>query len=260
MNKQSNLYIITYATVMVLVVASVLSFVALQLRPLQQKNVEIEKMSDILKSVNLLSLNEGVDYNTDVENQYNKYIVKSFLVNNQGEVVSEDAKAAFEALVNIRSVFDAEPQDRQMPVFVSKTDGGEIRYIFPVDGTGLWGPIWGYIAMTGDFNTIAGVVFGHQSETPGLGAEIATPIFQDQFVGKQLFNDGNYAGVAVLKGAGISKGNPNAVDAISGGTITSVAVQDMLIDCLGNGYKAYIEKEMKLAASGNAAMSNSNNN
>lgn len=253
MNKQSNTYIITYAIVLVVVVAAVLSFAAMQLKPIQQRNIEIEKKSDVLKSVGLFNIDENGDKTAQINAQYDKFIVKSFLVNSKGDVVSEDPKEAFAALINIQAIYNLPLEERNMPVFVSKNTQGDMNYIFPVQGTGLWGPIWGFVAIKGDLNTISGVVFGHQSETPGLGAEIATPIFQDQFAGKQLFKGDTFVNISVLKGVGSSKDNNNAVDAISGGTITSVAVQDMLQESLGECYRAYIEKEA--SALNNAAQS-----
>lgn len=248
MNKQSNTYIITYAIVMVVVVAAVLSFAAISLKPIQQRNIEIEKKSDVLQSVGLLTIDEKADKTAQIEQEYDKYIIKSFLVNAAGDITSEDPKDAFRALVNIQSVYNQPLEERQMPIFVSKSDDGKVNYIFPVQGTGLWGPIWGFVALAENLNTVDGVVFGHQSETPGLGAEIATPIFENQFKGKEIFQGGQVVGISVLKGSGASAGNPNAVDAISGGTITSVAVQDMLQNCLAKGYKAFIEKTASGAA------------
>jgi Na+-transporting NADH:ubiquinone oxidoreductase subunit C len=115
-------------------------------------------------------------------------------------------------------------------------------YIIPVAGSGLWGPVWGYIALEEDWNTIAAVVFDHKGETPGLGAEISTPGFEGQFTGKKLFEGAELVSITVLKGSGASRGNDHAVDAISGGTITSRAVENMIRATLA-GYKSYIEKQ-----------------
>lgn len=236
MNKQSNGYIIGYATVMVVIVAVVLSVAALGLKNKQQQNIEIEKKSDILRSVGLLEIPKGADKNQTVVAEYDKYIKDLFLVNEKGEVVaSEDPFAVF---INLNRQYALPAAERQLPVFVSEKEGAR-HYIFPVQGSGLWGPIWGYIALDDDLNTVYGAVFAHASETPGLGAEIATSVFQDQFKGKTIFENGTYVGIEVLKGAGASAGNPHAVDAISGGTITSRGVQQMIDDCLA-GYKAYI--------------------
>ena len=150
-------------------------------------------------------------------------------------------QAAFDALGNLKAEFAKPEAERRLPVFVSRNDAGQVNYILPVYGTGLWGPIWGYLALQKNLDTIDGAVFGHKSETPGLGAEIATPAFQKQFVGKTLFGNGSFVGINVTKGVGSSAGNSHAVDAISGGTITSRAVQSMIKDCIGD-YEPFLVK------------------
>ncbi len=108
-------------------------------------------------------------------------------------------------------------------------------------GKGLWGPIWGYIALSEDFNAIYGANFDHKSETPGLGAEINEQWFQDMFKGKNIFNEqGKFVSVEVMKG-GAPDDAAHAVDAISGGTITSNGLENMIMDCLAP-YQAYFEK------------------
>lgn len=244
MNKQSNTYIITYSTVLVVVVAAILSFTAIKLRPIQQMNVEIAKKGDILRSVGLLQIKDGEDKQKAIVAAYEKYIPETFLVNIKGEKVDGDP---FKVFINLnKEYFKGKPTaESELPVFVSVDNAGVKKYIFPVQGTGLWNAIWGYVALGDDFNTITGAVFDHAGETPGLGAEIATPIFMDQFVGKTIFEGDDFVGIEVLKGAGISVGNPHAVDAITGGTITSRAVGTMLSDCLG-GYKVYIENQRQV--------------
>ena len=132
-------------------------------------------------------------------------------------------------------------EDRNLPVYVCTDDDGSKKYVFPVRGTGLWGPIWGYVAMQADFVTIAGAVFDHQGETPGLGAEINTSNFQEQFTGKKIFNaSGKFVSIQVNK-AGIPE-TESSVDAISGGTITSKGLEQMLYDCLSL-YSTYINTQ-----------------
>ena len=247
MNKQSNTYIIVYSIILVVVAAVVLAFTSLSLAEKQQANVEIEKMSDILGSVGLYNPEAPAateNKEAFIKEQYQKYIVESFLVDAQGEKVNvpDPAAAAFSVLNNLKAEFAKPVDSRQLPVFISKNDQGVVNYILPVYGAGLWGPIWGYIAMNEDLNTIDGAVFGHKGETPGLGAEIATPPFENQFVGKTIFDGAQFVGIEVLKGAGSSKGNNHAVDAITGGTITSRAVQAMLMDCLKD-FEPYILKQ-----------------
>lgn len=239
MNKQSNTYIIAYSTILVVVVAAILSFTAINLRPIQNQNVEIAKKGDILRSVGLLEIKDGENKQQAIVAAYEKYIPESFLVNIKGEKIEGEP---FKVFINLnKEYFKGLPtSESKLPVFVSLDDSGVKKYIFPVQGTGLWGPIWGYVALADDFNTITGVVFDHASETPGLGAEIAQLPFQSQFIGKTIFEGDKYVGLEVVKGK--SQGNNHAVDAISGGTITSRAVGSMLLDCLG-GYEAFIQTQ-----------------
>ena len=241
MNKNSNTYIITYAAVMVILVAAVLSFAALRLAPIQNENIKIEKMGDILHSIG-----EGTDADNVpnkaayIKEMYAKYIVDSYAVNSKGDKV--EGADAFNLLTNLKAEYDKPEADREFPVFVAKNDEGKTIYIIPVWGAGLWGPVWGYVALADNWDTVVGVVFGHKSETPGLGAEIATPKFQAQFPGKQILRDGKVVAINLMKG-GAPKDDPYAVDAVSGGTLTSRGVEKMLKNCLG-GYDAYIEKQL----------------
>ncbi len=244
MNKQSNGYIIVYSTVMVLVVASLLSFIAINLRGMQKENVDLEKKGNLLQSVGLLNVPKGEDKATVIPRDYSKYIVKALLVNRNGDVVSDNNDETFAVFVNITKEMSKPASEQRLPLFVAKLSDGSEKYIFPVNGTGLWGPVWGYIALNGDLNSIYGVVFDHQSETPGLGAEITTPKFTGQFVGKEIFKGSELVGVKTLKG-GLAAGNPNAVDAITGGTITSRAVEDMILNSLKGYYKYIINNQVK---------------
>jgi Na+-transporting NADH:ubiquinone oxidoreductase subunit C len=208
MNKNSNTYIITDSVVMVVVVAAVLAVAAMVLGPIQNQNVERETKGALLASV-------GVEVPTEqIEKAYADYITEI-------PVTAEDGS--------------------QLKLYKSSANGKEL-YIIPVSGSGLWGPVWGYVATEGDWSTISGVVFDHKGETPGLGAEITTPKFTGQFAGKRLFEGSELVGITVLKGAGASSGNDHAVDAISGGTITSRAVENMIRATLEK-YKSYIEKQ-----------------
>ena len=107
---------------------------------------------------------------------------------------------------------------------------------------GLWGPIWGFVSLESDFNTVYGAYFDHKGETPGLGAEIAEEPFQHQFEGKKIMEDGKFVSVNVLKTTYKSPLGPeHRVDAISGGTITSNGTDEMLKNCLAP-YVSYFEK------------------
>lgn len=238
MNKNNNVYIIIYSAVMVVVVALTLAFASLKLQPLQKANAENEMKGAILTSVgqggDALKVK---DKTARINELYYKYIVEEFGVNAQGERVGD--VSAFELLSDLKSVYEKPAAERVLPVFVSRDDAGVTRYIIPLTGKGLWGPVWGYMALESDWSTIYGAVFDHKSETPGLGAEIATAAFGGQFKGKTLFSNGEFTSVNVTKG---KKGDAaHSVDVITGGTITSRAVETMLRDNL-TGYIPYINR------------------
>lgn len=222
MNKQGNTYTILYASVMVIIVAAILAVISVSLKPMQLANIEIDKKKQILSSVNLAPTTQNA-----VE-LYGKYITESFVVDAQGAVV--DGADAF--TVEVANEVKKADADRLLPVFVAQLDNGDKKYIMPLYGAGLWGPIWGYISVDADGNTIYGAFFAHQGETPGLGAEIEKEDFQKQFIGKHLFVDGEMKPVAVMKVGQKPLNGAEYVDAVSGGTITSKGVQDMIENSL----------------------------
>ncbi len=225
----TNRYVFLYASAMVIIVALILSGAATLLRPLQERNMRIEKMQNILSAINIPASR------AEAEDLFNRYIQVAKIVDHQGEEIDGDA---FE--VELQDEIRKEVKDRQLPVFIADVDG-ETYYIVPLRGAGLWGPIWGYVGLEADLVTIAGANFDHSSETPGLGAEIADRSFEQQFRGKKIFDEeGNFRPVRVIKGVA-PPGEPHLVDGISGGTITSNGVTNMLRDGL-EVYISYFEK------------------
>ena len=217
------MYTVVYASVMVVLVAVVLAFTSQSLRTFQQKNEENDKRQQILRSINVtVPANEA-------EAKYSELIKEAFLVNENGEKVEGDAFAA--------DVVKA-AAEHQYPVFVANVDG-QTKYIMALHGAGLWGPLWGYLSVDGDKNTVYGADFSHQGETPGLGAEIATDWFQQEFAGKKTLENGAVA-LGVVKNGKVEKADYQ-VDGISGGTITSVGVDAMLKACLNN-YISFLTK------------------
>ncbi|MCK5846755.1 MAG: NADH:ubiquinone reductase (Na(+)-transporting) subunit C [Bacteroidales bacterium] len=246
MNKNSNSYIFIYASVMVVLVAVILTSANLALKPLQDKNKENEKMINLLSSI-------GIDADANNASElYSKHLKKEVIINENGEELSTYAngeltgsKRAFG--VNLKTaLYNAGKGEVAMPLFVMDNNG-ETYYVIPLFGKGLWGPIYGNISIESDKNTVAAVNFGHDSETPGLGAEIILPAFTDEFKNKQIFKDGEFTSVSVVKG-GVDMqtkvAKENGVDAISGSTLTCDGVTDMLHDCMIN-YVKYLKQEDK---------------
>ena len=202
-NTNSNVYIVVYATVMVVVVALLLAVAALSLQERQRENELGEKKQSILASLGAVGDN------------YDEMIEARVLDAEGNETGSTDV---FALLDDLQGAFDA----GQFPIFEAK-DG---RVVVPVTGSGLWGPIWGYVALQEDMSTVAGIVMAHKGETPGLGAEIATEKYQSKFVGKTIFEGDDFVSVTLRKGG--AKDEAHEVDAITGGTKTSEGVTAML--------------------------------
>lgn len=221
MNKQGNTYTILYSAVMVVVVAAILAIASVSLRPFQQENIRIDKMMQILSSVHIASTAQ------DAVLLYEKYITDSYVVDATGRRAEAEAFG-----IDIAAEVRRDAAERRLPVFVCTLDNGDVKYILPLYGAGLWGPIWGYISVDADGQKVYGSYFAHQGETPGLGAEIGNAAFQQQFAGKRLFIDGEFKPVAVMKKGQKPLDGADYVDAISGGTITSKGVQSMIQDCL----------------------------
>ena len=193
------------------------------------ENIENDTKRQILAAA-LLSPAEG----ESVAALYAEHITDSFIVNSKGEK-TDAGQNPFN--VNVALEVKKPADERALPVFVCSTDNGT-KYIVPVYGAGLWGPIWGYVAFDADGDTIYGAYFAHQGETPGLGAEIEKPAFRDQFEGKRIFSaDGTFQSVKVVKN-GQEPQEGAWVHAVSGGTITSQGVQKMLSGSL-EPYSAY---------------------
>ena len=224
MNTNSNAYTIGYASIMVVIVAFLLAFVSSALKSKQDKNIELDTKKQILSALNVRDIK-------DADAEYNKIIKADMLLNQDGSLAenTQGFTTAFEK--------DAKENNR-LHVFVADVNG-EKKYVVPVYGAGLWGAIWGYVALNADKNTIYGTYFSHASETPGLGAEIATEHFQGEFKDKKVM-DGEKVALSVVKNGHVTNA-AHEVDGISGGTITSNGVDAMLKTCLEN-YKSFLTK------------------
>ena len=238
MNKNSNIYQILYAAVMVLLVGTVLAFIYMALKPKQNENIANDSRKQILSALNLAAPNDA-----QVKDMYEKYIVQDLLVDTQGNITDSAANVAFD--VDMKK--NVKLAERLLPVMKCKLDDGSVKYVLPVYGAGLWGPIWGYIAVNDDGNTIYGANFSHEGETPGLGARITEKAFQDEFKDKHLFVGGAFKSVAVLKKGQVATNGAEQIDALTGATITSRGVSDMMADCLAP-YEAFLKKLQDAAA------------
>ena len=218
MNTNSNSYTIIYASVMVIIVAFLLAFVSSTLKPMQDANVAIDKKSQILASLNIRGLEKS-----QIQSKYSEVIVGDQIIKADGTVVNEGAdkdKAAF--VVESKDI-----NEGNMPLYVANVDGAT-KYVIPVTGRGLWGGLWGYIALNEDCKTVFGAYMSHASETAGLGALLVEPWFQERFLGKKLFKDGsNDVALTVVK-AGAVKEADFEVDGLTGATLTTNGIAAMV--------------------------------
>jgi Na+-transporting NADH:ubiquinone oxidoreductase subunit C len=230
---------------MVIVAAALLSTAAMLLKPFQERNVAIDKMGGILASAQI----PDVTAETAI-GLFNEYVTEEIVIDQDGQVVEsytesnkQNAKA-FKLDMKAELYKASQGKPFQLPLYVINKEG-QTLYVIPFRGVGLWGPIWGNMALNDDLNTVVGVTFDHKGETPGLGAEINTVGFTKQFVGKKIFDNQNqFTSIKVVKGGvGTMPENQriHGVDAISGGTITSNGVNDMIHDVLKD-YLPYLQK------------------
>ena len=219
-DTNKNSYSFLFAGIMIILVTVILSATSISLKERQKENMDKEKKQSILYTI-------GIKTDRDKSGDlFDKYIKEQIVLDISGKKKEGNA-----FLVNLATEIKKTKVEQQLPIYIAQKDN-EKFYILPLRGQGLWGDIWGYICLGEDINTVKGVYFDHKSETPGLGAEISGEIFQNQFLGKKIFDENNnFKSIKVQKG-GIKilpkEEQKYAVDAISGGTITGDAVADML--------------------------------
>lgn len=186
MKQFTNRYMLMYSLAIVAVSAVVLTVTAVTLKPREERNKQIEQQQMVLKAIGVSAAK------SEATELYGEYITESKI----------DGKT-----------------------YYTYSHDGREGLILPLHGAGLWGPIWGYLALDDEMRII-GAVFDHKGETPGLGGEIASPKFADQFIGKRVVDDNGKVKPIKLKKNADKKG-PYEVDAISGGTMTSNGVTEM---------------------------------
>lgn len=262
-NRESNVYTIVFATIMVAVVGGLLAFVSMSLKPIQSANVSNEKMQNILQAIGIEET-DGVSRD-DAGKIFNDYIKRRITINYNGEIVSD--KSSEEAIdptdkldafnIDLRKEYskfvkpimntfkgdDAKTQealgaseDIHFPIFVCEFNGKKY-YVVSASGKGLWDDVWGYLGLNEDASSITGSVFDHKGETPGLGSKITEDWFQDQFVGKTIDENGEYAPIKVKKPG--NELNNHQVDGISGATFTGVGIEEMLTRNLNVYYRFF---------------------
>lgn len=224
MKTNSNSYTIIYSAVIVVIVAFLLAFVFQALKPMQDANVALDKKKQILNSLNIRDLS-----NEEADAKYKEVVIADEVIDEKGKIVEAGTQGGEKAGFKLES---KDYKAGKLALYICKVNGSR-KYVIPVYGMGLWGPISGYIALNEDKVTVYGAYFNHESETAGLGAEIKDNVaWQEKFQGKKVFTSGDDKTIAL----GVEKNVTDPatqVDAVTGATLTSNGVRDMLHEALG---------------------------
>lgn len=233
MKTNSNSYTIIYSVIIVIIVAFLLAFVFQALKPMQDANVALDKKKQILNSLNIRDLNDA-----QADAKYKEVIVADRVIDEKGKVLLPGTTGGENAGFKLDS---KDYKEGKLTLYICRVNG-ETKYVIPVYGMGLWGPISGYIALNADKSTVYGVYFNHESETAGLGAEIKdNKAWQEKFQGKKLFKNGDDKAIALSVEKKVEDPTTQ-VDAVTGATLTSNGVRDMLHEALGK-YLVFINQK-----------------
>lgn len=233
MKTNSNSYTIIYSVIIVVIVAFLLAFVFQALKPMQDANVALDKKKQILNSLNIRDLNDA-----QADAKYKEVIVADRVIDEKGKVLLPGTTGGENAGFKLDS---KDYKEGKLTLYICRVNG-ETKYVIPVYGMGLWGPISGYIALNADKSTVYGVYFNHESETAGLGAEIKdNKAWQEKFQGKKLFKNGDDKAIALSVEKKVEDPTTQ-VDAVTGATLTSKGVRDMLHEALGK-YLVFINQK-----------------
>lgn len=233
MKTNSNSYTIIYSVIIVVIVAFLLAFVFQALKPMQDANVALDKKKQILNSLNIRDLNDA-----QADAKYKEVVVADRVIDEKGKVLLPGTTGGENAGFKLES---KDYKEGKLALYICRVNG-ETKYVIPVYGMGLWGPISGYIALNSDKSTVYGVYFNHESETAGLGAEIKdNKAWQEKFQGKKLFKNGDDKAIALSVEKKVEDPTTQ-VDAVTGATLTSNGVRDMLHEALGK-YLVFINQK-----------------
>jgi Na+-transporting NADH:ubiquinone oxidoreductase subunit C len=232
----------------------VVSGAAVILKPLQDANRILDRNKNILSAAGLYDAEVNVD--SEVDDLFSQFTPRLIDIRS-GELLSESEVAELgidtqsydqRLVINDPELSEAIPQalDKasikrralyQMVYMVGQDDQLE-TIVLPISGYGLWGILYGYLALEGDANTVKGLAYYELKETPGLGAEVRNPRWTALWPGKKVYTDDGDVGLSVVKGQGSGE---YEIDGLSGATLTSRGVDDMLKYWLGdNGFGPFL--------------------
>jgi Na+-transporting NADH:ubiquinone oxidoreductase subunit C len=239
--NRSKLYSVVFVLIITVFWGFALSFAATSLRAPQQANETLNMRTNILQAVGLMERDEALE--PEERNKLYEESVESFLVDHEGKVIPGSSAEGVDLEEELEN---PDPAAWRLPVFVVTEGGRASVYAIPVFGKGLWSTLYGYLALSNDLDTVAGITFYKHGETAGLGAEIEQAWFQDNFVGKKIFDGNELRSIRVVKGKvedvlSRAADHTYAVDGISGASMTGRGVTNLLDEKL-TIYEPYIRR------------------
>lgn len=262
-NKDSIQNIVIVALSLCLVAAIVVSTVAVGLKPTREANKELDRAKNILIAAGLYE--QGKTSNNEIDGLFEQFEIRlvslkegKLLSVSEAEAlgidpVTYEQKSAAKDPAMSRDLDVSEDlasisrQADYSVVYLLKTEGQIDRVVIPIHGYGLWSTLYGYIALNRDMNTVSGITFYEHQETAGLGGEVDNPAWKSGWVGKEIFTDGGNVALSVIKGS-VDPSNRNAkhqIDGLSGATLTSRGVQNLIQFWMGDAGFGPILKELK---------------
>lgn len=257
--RDSLINTLLVATVLCVVCSLAVSSAAVVLRPLQEANVKLDQQKNILDATGLAKGEFGypaAELSREQIEELNKWISEELVDLKTGEYTDSvdialyDMKEAASNPNESTPIVDpkyniGEPRrPNVMKVFFVKQPGSDKiqQVVLPIFGKGLWGTLYGFLALKSDLQTIQGITFYQHKETPGLGGEVDNPLWKDQWEGRKLYDDSGEPAAIVFKGPAPAD-NPYAVDGLSGATITSRGVTNLIrFWASDDGYGPYLRK------------------
>ncbi|QSX36282.1 Na(+)-translocating NADH-quinone reductase subunit C [Shewanella sedimentimangrovi] len=235
-----------------LICAVFVSVAAVVLKPTQEENKLLDKQKYILEAASLIDSKAGKVSKAQIIDTYKKYVEARLIDIKTGEFVQGDADAFDQkkAARDVKTSFVPENDIASVKrvadnavVYLVHDDAGKLTsVILPVHGYGLWSTMYAFLALEPDMNTVQGLVYYDQAETPGLGGEVQNPKWKALWQGKKLFDEQGKVAITVTKNPATAA-TIHGVDALSGATLTSNGVQHSLDFWLGKeGFATFIEK------------------
>ena len=268
--KDSVLGTILVATILCVVCSLAVSAAAVVLRPIQDANKRLDQQKNILDAAGLPIDEFGkpaAQLSSDKVDELYGWVSEEMVDLESGETVTDVDPEKYdlvEATQNPKTSIkivnpEIDPGEASRPkvmkvYFVRQPGSDQIKQVvLPIFGKGLWGTLYGYLALRSDLETIQGITFYQHVETPGLGGEVDNPSWKAQWKGLKLYDEDGTPSAQVAKGPA-PDGDPYAVDGLSGATITSRGVTNLVQYWASeDGYGHFLEKLASRMKSGDSS-------